>query len=100
MLQDYQQQPAAVYMSDSRSSEASVNRTIYTHMLGDYHPPQKAEDMKICYSALGVWEFSFNSMHATLQLRLCKQWFGCSKSSEHERGVTGAALFPEVRPIP
>lgn len=67
MLWGYWQQPgtAAVHVSDNRSSEISVSRNIHTCLVTVSHP-QEVEDVKICYSALGVWEFWFSSTHAAL----------------------------------
>lgn len=102
MLQDYQQQSAAVYMSDSRSSEASVNRTIYTHMLGDYHPPPASweyEDLLLSSWGVGIF-IQFHACNSAIEalqtmvwlLQEQWAWKGCDWSGSLPRSQANSLM--------
>lgn len=104
MLQDYYQQPgpAAVHVSDSGSSEASVNRTRHTHMLGDNQPPPASwgyENLLLSSWGVGI-SIQFHSFSSAIQAlqtivwSLQEQWAwkGCDWSGSVPRSQANSLM--------
>lgn len=104
MFQDYYQQSgtAAVHVSDSGSSEDSVSRTIYTHMLGDNQPPPASwgyENLLLSSWGVGILiQFhAFSSAIQALQtivwsLQEQGAWKGCDWSGSVPRSEANSLM--------